>query len=146
MICSGETFSEREKNAFLDKVLIGDECWEWTGAHTPQGYTRLCYAGNSRPAHRFAYLWLFGDIPDDFDLDHLCRNRGCVNPSHLEPVTRRENLLRGDTFAARNAFRTHCPSGHEYTEDNISMFRGQRRCRECGRQAISHRYYEKKKG
>jgi hypothetical protein len=70
------------------------------------------------------------------DIDHLCRNRACVNPDHLEPVTRRENLLRGLTTTARNASRTHCPQGHPYDERNTYISpKGDRRCRECQRES-----------
>lgn len=67
-------------------------------------------------------------------LDHLCRNRGCINPDHLEPVTCRENLLRGQTFQARNAAKTHCPHGHGYDEGNTRFNKdGSRACRSCER-------------
>jgi hypothetical protein len=71
-------------------------------------------------------------IPPDFDIDHLCRNRRCVNPEHLEAVTHRENMVRGDTFAARNAAKTHCSKGHPLSGENlVNQKRGDRVCRIC---------------
>ncbi len=80
------------------------------------GYATV-YIGGGRGAkkpyvHRYVYELLVGPIPDGFDIDHLCRVRNCVNPEHLEAVTHRENMLRGDTLAAANAAKTHCPKGH----------------------------------
>lgn len=87
-----------------------------------------------RPAHRFAYEWLVGPIPEGFTIDHLCRNRGCVNPRHLEPVTRGENTLRGQTIAATNKAKTHCVHGHAFTAENTYRPPGStntRMCRAC---------------
>jgi len=97
--------------------------------------------GKNKVAHRISYELLKGDIPEGLDLDHLCRNRGCVNPDHLEPVTRKENLLRGNTIPAKHARKTHCPQGHEYTKGNTFISKsGSRHCRKC-RAIRSSRYY-----
>ena len=88
---------------FWSKVdKLGDRwaCWLWTGA-TMEGYGQFSYAGQSQLAHRLAYTELVGPIPGGMTLDHLCRTRACVNPLHLEPVTNRENILRGTTGAIR---------------------------------------------
>lgn len=83
------------------------------------------------------YRELVAPIPDDLTLDHLCRVRACVNPDHMEPVTIRENALRGETAAARNAAQTHCPQGHEYTGENTYVTTaGSRRCRTCTREYV----------
>lgn len=91
----------------LAKVAIPSHdagvCWEWQAAVDPNGYGRFSISGRMLGAHRVAYILLVGPIADDLDLDHLCRNRRCVRPSHLEPVTRRENLLRGETLVAAHA-------------------------------------------
>src|SRR3977135_3690762 len=89
-------------------------CWPWLGSTTGSGYGQIRYGGHLL-AHRIAYVLRKGDIPTGLQLDHLCRNRSCVNPAHLEPVTGRENPLRGGSPTAVNAFKTHCPQGHEYT-------------------------------
>jgi len=110
-------------------------CWEWTGWRKSDGYALLndrTY-GNRR-AHRVAYETFVGPIPDGLHLDHLCRNRSCVNPAHLEPVTARENLRRGNGWAGRNARVTACPQGHDYDDVNTRRGRGgARSCRECDR-------------
>lgn len=118
---------------FWSRVRQTDSCWEWAGAHTAAGYTCFSIGRKSMTAHRFAYELLVGPIPEGLQLDHLCRNRGCVRPSHMEPVTIRENVLRGVGFTARYARATHCIHGHEFTPENTYLFpngRG-RSCRTC---------------
>lgn len=88
-----------------------DTCWLWQGAVDPNGYGRFYFQGRMLGAHRVAYQLLAGGVDGELDLDHLCRNRGCVRPSHLEPVTRRENLLRGDTLTAAHVQGEDC--GHD---------------------------------
>jgi hypothetical protein len=105
------------------------ECWPWVGAITPAGYGHFYWGGRSSSAHRFAYELIVGPIPAGLHVDHLCRNRRCVNPHHLEPVTIRENLLRGETMTARRAAATHCPRGHEYTP--LNTYRSKRNQRSC---------------
>lgn len=111
-----------------------DECWTWEASKNCGGYGHFTAGGRHFSAHRFAYELLVGPIPEGLDLDHLCRVRNCVNPAHLEPVTRRENLLRGKTIQARNAAKTHCPQGHPYWGDNLYIdARGCRSCWTCKR-------------
>jgi len=111
-----------------------DDCWEWRAYRRPNGYGQfdtLKVLGTNL-AHRAAYLLLVGPIPAGLTLDHLCRNRGCVNPSHLEPVTAGENVLRGIGPTAANARRTHCIHGHPFSGGNLYMHpSGQRMCRTC---------------
>lgn len=109
----------------------GDGCWEWPGKRDPNGYGR---AGKWW-AHRVAYEVWVGPVPAGLELDHLCRNPACVRPDHLEPVTHRVNMLRGRTIGARNAAKTHCIHGHEFTLANtyIRSDTGGRQCRQCGR-------------
>ncbi len=120
---------------FWSKVVAGPNgCWLWIGSRNSKGYGRFMLDGRSQSTHRVAYSALVGEIPTGLVIDHLCRVRGCVNPAHLEPVTVRENSLRGETVNARNASRTHCPGGHPYDEENTYLFRGVwRRCRECNK-------------
>lgn len=117
-------------------------CWIW--AHpVADGYGRVREAGKGSKfamAHRFAYERLVGPISVGLQLDHLCRVRNCVNPDHLEPVTPRENTLRGETPAARNAAKTHCPIGHPYDDSNTYICkRGLRKCRACSRDRMRQR-------
>jgi len=111
-------------------------CWPWRGHVTKKGYG-LFWAGYDlgrlKAAHRFAYALLRGTIPKGATIDHLCRNRSCVNPDHLEPVTNRENVRRGFGPSAVNARKTHCIHGHEFTRENtyIVVSKGARYCREC---------------
>lgn len=107
-------------------------CWLWTANLSGGGYGNFHLDGRERVAHRLAYEWLVGPIPEGLDLDHLCRVRRCVNPAHLEPVTRRENVLRSPiAIAAQHARKTHCPAGHEYTPENTYTYNGWRCCRRC---------------
>lgn len=125
-----------------EKYVVNPEtgCWEWIGQINAYGYGKISIGSKTdgtafkAMAHRVAYELLVGPIPDGLDLDHLCRNRRCINPAHLEPVTRQVNLLRGETLPARNAAKTHCVRGHELAGDNvIHQKTGKRWCRECRR-------------
>jgi HNH endonuclease len=118
-----------------DKILIGDGCWEWAGSKDGKGYGQITIERRTRRAHRVVYELMAGPIPDGLTLDHLCRNPGCVRPAHLEAVTRGENVLRGDGITAVAARRSHCPYGHPFDEANTRMYRGQRCCRACAREA-----------
>lgn len=112
----------------------GTPCWIWTGRVADTGYGRIEHRGVNTGAHKLSFLEAGGQIPDGYVLDHLCRNRACINPAHLEPVTVKENNLRGDGFAGRNARKTHCKHGHEFTPQNtIPWGVNGRACRECRR-------------
>lgn len=105
-------------------------CWLWLGAMSPNGYGSFRYNGKTHSAHRAGYMLLTGSDPGALDLDHKCRVRHCVNPDHLEPVTRQINLHRSPLTTAG---RSHCPRGHLMAGDNILIIKtvGTRRCREC---------------
>lgn len=126
------------RERLLAKVCINEAtgCWEWTAART-RGYAvmraRINGARRMWYAHRVSYELFVGPIPEGLQIDHLCRNRRCINPEHLEPVTARENLLRGETLTASEILRTHCPRGHAYNAENTYRYDNKRFCRQCNR-------------
>lgn len=112
------------------------ECWIWTAPPASTGYGQFWKDGTNRGAHVVAWEMLRGEIPEGLQLDHLCRNRACVNPWHLEPVTIGVNVLRGEGITAVHAAKTHCANGHEFTPANTYITKeGWRQCRECKRRA-----------
>lgn len=139
-----------EFDRFIEKTRPAENgCIEWTGGLNGAGYGQFYRGGRNSAnetgkgyAHRYAYEYYVGPIPDGMHLDHLCRNRKCCNPAHLEPVTHRENILRGSAPAARHARKTHCPAGHEYSGDNLYVHpvKGQRICRMCGKLRARAKY------
>jgi hypothetical protein len=124
-------------------------CWEWTAAKT-NGYGVVQHRGRVQRAHRVVYSLLIGEVPEDLEIDHLCRNRSCVNPQHLEPVTGLENNARSNSASAQHARQSHCLRGHEFTAENTyTRVRGhktERFCRECSRIRDRERYARKVKG
>lgn len=145
---------------FVPKVCVNPDtgCWEWTGAKR-DGYGLFKVKGKNVSAHRWSWEFFRGPIPQGLEIDHLCRNRACVNPNHLEPVTKTENMGRIPwTDAARAAHKagrdksatmrrtaTHCRRGHERTPENIYVTpTGGWSCRKC-RALAQRRYSERKK-
>lgn len=131
-----------------EKIVTGPGCWAWIGSRATGGYGSIWRDGRNVHAHRAVYELLVGPIPDGLHIDHLCRNRNCVNPDHLEPVTLVENILRGEGIMALNARKTHCMHGHPFTEEN-THWRARdgklwRSCRTC-EQASWDRQKAKKK-
>lgn len=126
-----------DEDRFWAKVDKTDGCWLWKGQRfVSSGYGQFSVGGRARVAHKVAYQWLVGPVPDGLELDHLCRVRHCVNPSHLEAVTHQENTLRGVGPTAANALKTHCPAGHPYDEANTYVTPTRptaRYCRACTR-------------
>lgn len=139
-------FGRPAEKRFWEKVKKGDVCWTWTGMKISKGYGYFWVDGVMQAAHRYSYELLAGPIPKGLELDHLCRNPACVNPDHLEPVTHRENSLRGESPAARNARKTHCKHGHPFSGANLYIHptTGQRRCRACTAARNSRRFEEAK--
>ena len=122
---------------FWVKVDKTDGCWEWTGARNSNGYGNFRAFGRFWVAHRYAYTRSVGEVCENLDLDHLCRNRLCVNPSHMEPVTRQVNLNRG---ISANREKTTCKRGHIYTADSTGFHGDSRFCRICTREQARERY------
>lgn len=122
----------------VNKTSVG--CWIWIGATVPcrDGfvYGKFWLGGRMKMAHRASWELFRGDIPVGLTIDHLCRVTLCVNPEHLEPVTQKENTMRGNSVIVTNSKKTHCPAGHEYSENNLELAvfksKGHRQCRICG--------------
>lgn len=127
----------RQLDNFEAKVEIGDGCWLWIGSVDRHGYGKFNIKPYQVSAHRIAYQLHVGPIPDGHDIDHLCRIRRCVNPAHLDTVTRRENIMRSPiALSAVNAVKTACIKGHPFDQANTYIDpAGYRHCRACSRAA-----------
>jgi hypothetical protein len=126
---------EKTWQRFWAKVVEEDNgCLVWTGATKPNGYGCFARLGRAYHPHRLSYEWLVGPIPDGKEIDHLCRNKACVNPEHLEAVTHLENIRR------YHAGKTHCKNGHELVGDNaLPQKKGSTICRTCYQLSLDRR-------
>lgn len=125
---------------FMARVSIEPNtgCWIWMGTIAPNGYSMMSVRGvrfRTRGAHTISYVLHGGKLEPGTELDHRCRHTWCVNPAHLEQVTPLVNKLRSDSAWARNARKTHCPSGHALAGANLYVYRGMRHCKTCRRGA-----------
>lgn len=118
-------------------------CWLWTAGTDARGYARIQTGNKPKRAHRVVYEMLVGPIPSGLVLDHLCRVHGCVNPEHLEPVTQKTNIFRGEGIAAKHILKTHCDFGHEFTPENTYQHaKGWRYCKACRKETDHKRRTE----
>lgn len=138
----GEIRRRTPEERFFAKVEKTATCWNWTAHLNEDGYSKFRMGDKHKFGHRVSYEWFVGPIPEGLTIDHLCRNRKCVNPEHLEAVTHKVNVLRGTAPSALHAVKTHCPRGHAYDEANTFWNRdGTRRgCRQCRRDRHLDRY------
>lgn len=128
-------------------VIQENGCWDWVGAKSGR-YGTIYRSGKNLWAHRYVFEMIRGST-GSVGLDHLCRNPSCVNPDHLEPVSQRINILRGDSPPARQARRTHCLRGHPLSRENVWMAgknRTKRQCRLCAKIRQRARYHRIKQG
>jgi hypothetical protein len=110
----GNAWSIRPELRFFVTLIGRDACWEWPGMRDPCGYSRIGIDGKYVSGHRFAYELLVGEIPEGLEIDHLCRNRACVNPMHMEVVSHAENMAR-----TKKGYGDLCPYGHVLEGENV---------------------------
>ena len=124
-------------------------CWTWNGYRNDKGYGHVKIDRRWLPVHRYCYEHAVGPIPTGLQIDHLCRNRACVRPTHMEAVTLVENIRRGLAGVRggeRQRAKTHCPQGHLYNEQNTYVKKSSyRACRTCHRESEFRRYHESRK-
>lgn len=134
-----------DAQGILGQSEITSTCWLWMGSKYSNGYGKIGRVGHM--VHRIAYELIKGEVPKDMCLDHLCRQRNCINPDHLEVVTLVENVMRGESQHAINSRKTHCEKGHKFTEENTyrRKDRQTRECRTCRSNAVA-RYIARKEG
>ena len=124
----------------VSRIEFGaDGCWRWTGSRQPSGYGQIQTGTHANPrielTHRVSYRLLVGDIPQDCEIDHLCRVRSCLCPDHLEAVTHRENWARSLAISVGYALAIQCIRGHRFTLENTYVRPdGKRNCRTCRRE------------
>ena len=149
------SIKEKDRKRFLSKInehgSISDyspdlePCWIWRASCTGEGYGQVTKNGTTYLAHRFSYEYFVGPIPRGLQIDHLCRVRNCVRPSHLEAVTAYENNRRSSSFTAKNMTKTHCHRGHRLSLDNLQKTSyGKRICKKC-HCIMQSSYIERKK-
>lgn len=133
----------KEIARIFSRIRINKEtgCWLWVGSRVG-GYGNLTWHSQTLIVHRFMYAWLVAPLPaGKAELDHLCRVRECCNPVHLELVTPKQNVLRGQGIAAKNSKKTQCKRGHLFSPENMVIKQGGRQCKTCLRKHSNDRYW-----
>ena len=142
---------ERQKMPAVDRLhgkikITKAGCWEWQRYRDKDGYGTFRLGDKTILAHRASYILHIGPIPDGYCLDHRCRNRACVNPLHVDPITRAENTLKGLACSAINARKVRCIHGHAFDDQNTYRYKGKHRhCRQCNL-AAANKYRSRIKG
>lgn len=141
---------EQIKQKILSKILIdpNTECWLWQGYADRDGYARIeVIGGKNKFVHRLSYEAFTGSIPEGMSIDHICKNRGCCNPKHLQQLSIKENILRGDGASSKNNKKTHCNEGHEFSAENTYINnRSARVCKTCAKISANKNLDKKKSG
>ncbi len=127
---------------FSSKINKTDNCWIWIASKDSRGYGKFWIKDKYFYAHRFSYQIFKGQIHEDLVLDHLCHNKSCVNPNHLEEVTIGENVLRGNSISGINSRKTHCKNDHEFTLEStyFRLNNGNRMCKICEKVRVKQYY------
>ena len=132
--------------SFASKFTVDNKgCWRWHGTKDNYGYAMFHIHSKSKKAHRVAFELVGNAVDYSKTLDHICRNRDCVNPAHLEQVDNRENLMRGNGYARTNSQKTHCLRGHALSGDNLGRNGVKRFCKTCLYAQRRKRYAERNK-
>ena len=137
--------NDDELTLLFERLDLSGGCWLWTGGTNGVGYGKIYLRHGHRYVHRLLWEFFNGPIPEGTEIDHLCRNPGCVNPDHLEPVSHRENILRGVGPPAINAAATECLRGHPFDAANTYVHPGgKRQCRTC-KAKRAHEYHARRR-
>ena len=136
------------ESRILSKTTKTESCWIWNGYTERNGYGRITVNDKPYSTHRLSFLLFKGELKENLVIDHSCRNRACLNPEHLRQVTQRENCHENSRASCHlNSLKTHCPKGHEYTEENTktktTKYGVGRACKECARAYARSKYVKR---